>query len=324
MKLRNYEWNDDIHQLVANIPTFQSCKGQLYNQRQKLHPALPTTAADIDLNGAWTETTTREPFLLADDNTYGRILVFGTQPTLTHLAAADTVFAGGTFYTCPTLFHQLYTLHAMVDGIMYPLIYSLLPGKDQHIYPPTTHYATKVCQQRNIPFRSTTTVLDYEVAIRNAAYTVFPDINIKGCFFPLYSMYLVKRIEAWLTDSYKENDDIHLLVRKAAVLPLLPLNTIEDYWFSALEDIDDADTNIATLGYTDYVTSYWVEDNRNLWNHYAIEGPRTTNHLEGCHGKLKQLVKAPHPNIYSIIQLLKHEDAINAYKLIQYQAEENV
>ena len=143
-------------------------------------------------------------------------------------------------------------------------------------------------------------------------------------FFPLYSMYLVKRIEAWLTDSYKENDDIHLLVRKAAVLPLLPLNTIEDYWFNALEDIDDANTNIATLGYTDYVTSYWVEDNRNLWNHYATEGPRTTNHLEGCHGKLKQLVKAPHPNIYSIIQLLKHEDAIIACKLIQYQAEENV
>jgi hypothetical protein len=66
-------------QLVANIPTFQSCKGQLYNQRQKLHPTLPTTVADIDLNGEWTETTTREPFLLADTNTYGRLLVFGTQ-----------------------------------------------------------------------------------------------------------------------------------------------------------------------------------------------------------------------------------------------------
>ena len=79
VKLRNHEWNDDIHQLVANIPTFQSCKGQLYNQRQKLHPTLPTTVADIDLNGEWTETTTREPFLLADTNTYGRLLVFGTQ-----------------------------------------------------------------------------------------------------------------------------------------------------------------------------------------------------------------------------------------------------
>jgi hypothetical protein len=47
--------------------------------KTKLHPTLPTTAADIDLNGAWIETTTREPFLLADDNIFGRLLVFGTQ-----------------------------------------------------------------------------------------------------------------------------------------------------------------------------------------------------------------------------------------------------
>ena len=31
--------------------------------------------------------------------------------------------------------------------------------------------------------------------------TVFPGINIKGCFFSLYSMYLVKRTETWFTDS---------------------------------------------------------------------------------------------------------------------------
>lgn len=79
----------------------------------------------------------------------------------------------------------------------------------------------------------------------------------------------------------------------------------EDYWFNALEDIEDADTNIVTRGFTDYVTSYWVEVNRNLWNNYATKGSRTTNHLEGWHGKLKKVVKTPHPNIYSIIQLLK-------------------
>ena len=126
---------------------------------------------------------------------------------------------------------------------------------------------------------------------------------------PLYSMYLEKRSVHSLSRhqhqrlfvhytqcfwrnaqrhglqiAYNKNDDIHLLVRRAAVLPLHPLNTIEDYWFNALEDIDSADTNIATLGFTDYITSYWVEENRHLWNYYATEGPRTTNHLKGWHG----------------------------------------
>ena len=150
-------------------------------------------------------------------------------------------------------------------------------------------------------------VLDYEVAIRNAAYTVPASTSKAVC--PLYSMYLEKRSVHSLSRhqhqrlfvhytqcfwrnaqrhglqiAYNKNDDIHLLVRRAAVLPLHPLNTIEDYWFNALEDIDSADTNIATLGFTDYITSYWVEENRHLWNYYATEGPRTTNHLKGWHG----------------------------------------
>jgi len=143
----------------------------------------------------------------------------------------------------------------MVDGTMYPLIYSLLPGKDQQIYTQLLTILQELCQQRNIPFRPTTMFLDHEVAIRNAAYTVFPGINIKGCFFHYTQCIWRNAQKHGLQIVYKENDDIQLLVRRAAVLPLLPLNTIEDYWLNAPEDIDDADTNISTLGFTDYFTS---------------------------------------------------------------------
>ncbi|CAG2215508.1 unnamed protein product [Mytilus edulis] len=108
VKLRDREWNDDTHQLVEHIPTFYSCKDQLYNERHKLIPALPTTVEDITVDGEWAQTTTGQPFLLADDNTNGRMLVFSTQENLYHLAAADTIYCDGTFYVCPTLFYQLY------------------------------------------------------------------------------------------------------------------------------------------------------------------------------------------------------------------------
>ncbi|CAG2252786.1 unnamed protein product [Mytilus edulis] len=133
VKLRDREWNDDTHQLVEHIPTFYSCKDQLYNERHKLIPALPTTVEDITVDGEWAQTTTGQPFLLADDNTNGRMLVFSTQENLYHLAAADTIYCDGTFYVCPTLFYQLYTFHAKVDGTMFPLVYCFLPGKDQQI-----------------------------------------------------------------------------------------------------------------------------------------------------------------------------------------------
>ena len=137
----------------------------------------------------------------------------------------------------------------------YPLIYSLLPGKDQQIYTRLLTILQELCQQRNIPFRPTTMFLDYEVAIRNAAYTVFPGINIKGCVFHYAQCIWRNAQRHGLQIAYNENNDIHLLVRRAA---LLPLNTIEDYWFNALEDMDGADINIATIGFTDYITSYWV------------------------------------------------------------------
>jgi hypothetical protein len=51
---------------------------------------------------------------------------------------------------------------------------------------------------------------------------------------------------------------------------------------------------------------------------YQIDGPRTTNHLEDWHNKLKKHLQHPHPNIFNLIKLLKHEEAINDMKMIQY------
>lgn len=48
-----------------------------------------------------------------------------------------------------------------------------------------------------------------------------------------------------------------------------------------------ADPNI--LKFCDYVTEQRVEsEGREVWNHFDTEGCRTTNHLEGWHGKLKK------------------------------------
>lgn len=186
VKLRNREWNDDTQQLVQQIPTFQSCKDQFYNQRHKTLPALPTSLADLQLQGEWTETTTGQQFLLADDNTNGRILLFSTQQNLTHLAAADTVYGDGTFHVCPALFYQLYSFHAMVDGVMFPLVYCLLSGKDQPIYTRLLTLLLETCQNFNIRLQPTTLFLDYEVAIRNAATQVFPGMS---CLLYLYRLF---------------------------------------------------------------------------------------------------------------------------------------
>ncbi|VDH98994.1 Hypothetical predicted protein [Mytilus galloprovincialis] len=117
----------------------------------------------------------------------------------------------------------------------------------------------------------------------------------------------------------KYDDNIHQLVRCAAVLPLIPFAEVEDVRFNALPDIDQIDTNINYTAFTDDVKTYWVEQNSHFWNHYQ-QGPRTTHHLERWHSRLKKHVTHAHPNIFELIKLLKHEETFNALTVIQYAA----
>lgn len=127
-KPRTPEWNDDTQRMVEQLPTFPSLKSSLYRQREDLIPRLPTFLLDIDLQDEWTQTTADDRYLLINDGTYDRILVFATDNNLQLLANNDnnTIYADGTFYTCPSLFAQLYTLHAL-DGEIFPLVFALLP-----------------------------------------------------------------------------------------------------------------------------------------------------------------------------------------------------
>lgn len=318
VSLRNREWDENAEKLVQSMPTFTTCKTSLYNQRGKNIPQLPATREDINLEGPWRETTTGDNFLLIDDGGQERILVFSTIFNLTHLTAALTVYGDGTFYTCPSVFYQLYTLHAFVDGAMYPLVYALLPGKDEDTYTRFFTLLKDFCQQHQLRLSPETIFLDYETAVHNAASIVFPGIIKKGCFFHYTKCIWRKTQEFGLQVPYSNNEDIHRLVRRAAILPMIPTEEVEDVWFSALEDMNDADTDLNTERFTDYVTEYWVERNRHLWNHYYTVGPRTTNNLEGWHSKIKKVVKVPHPNIYRLVELLKRQEALSRCQMLQY------
>ncbi|XP_069133273.1 uncharacterized protein [Argopecten irradians] len=106
----------------------------------------------------------------------------------------------------------------------------------------------------------------------------------------------------------------------STVLPLVPLANVDDVWFNALEELEDADVPVTTLPFTDYVTTQWIEGDRQTWNHYSTEGHRTTNNLEAWHGKLKKKVRTAHPNIYTIIRVFQEIQAANEISRIQKDA----
>ncbi|XP_069118596.1 uncharacterized protein [Argopecten irradians] len=155
----------------------------------------------------------------------------------------------------------------------------------------------------NLQLNPNTVLLDLETAAQNAIRSVFPAATLKGCFFHFTQCIWRKAQQTGLQQLYADNDDIRRLLRQAAALPLVPLNHIEDVWFHALNDLEDADVPHDTTAFTDYVITQWIVRDQPLWNHFESKGPRITNHVEGWYNKLKKKVEHSHPYIYSIIRV---------------------
>ena len=214
----------------------------------------------------------------------------------------------GTFYVSPHHFVQLYSIHAMKYGQMFPLVYSFLPNKQEVTYRRMFNQLQDSMQTRGILLPDNLICqMDFETAAMNAARSILL-ADIRGCYFHFGQAIWRKAVEHGLKIPYSNPDDTRVarLVRRAGVLPLIPLDQMDNCWIRAMED---APTEVPGVqGFMNYVTETWVEDinprfSRDIWNHFDNNGPRTTNHLEGWHRGLNLEMARAHPNIFEAIQV---------------------
>jgi len=156
---------------------------------------------------------------------------------------------------------------------------------------------------------------DFEQAAIRAVQLEFPDTEVKGCFFHFTQALWRKIQDIGLAVPYKEDDAVKTWVRRAAGLPLIPPEDVQDVWVEAMEEtpaIHDAQR------FNDYMVTTWVDDDARfpiaLWNHFHTTGPRTNNNLEGFHHKLNRTLPHRHPNVYRFIEMIKMIEKTEAAK----------
>jgi hypothetical protein len=80
------------------------------------------------------ETNKSEHFLLINDQDNG-ILIYSSHTNLKYMCNdMSELFIDGTFKCCPKYFYQMYTLHGCKNNNYVPLLYALLPAKDEKCY----------------------------------------------------------------------------------------------------------------------------------------------------------------------------------------------
>ncbi|XP_067679751.1 uncharacterized protein [Haliotis asinina] len=188
---------------------------------------------------------------------------------------------------------------------MYPLVFALLPNRQQTTYTRIfTLLKTEVQQMFNRPLAPATVQTDFEMAAIRATETEFPAADVKGCFFHYTQAIWRKTQDLGLAVPYKEDPQIQSWIRRAAGLPLLPLPDVQYAWMETM----DATPEVArSQEFNDYMVTTWIDARfpLRLWNHHHAAGPRTNNNLVGFHARINRSLPHQHPNLYRFVDLIQ-------------------
>ena len=98
---------------------------------------------------------------------------------LSKVKEADIIHFDATFIVVPRLFYQLLTIFIPLKGHTIPAIHILMSSKNEQLY------KAVLCSLKDfLPnFNPSIAMCDFEKSSRNTFRSVFPNINLVGCWF---------------------------------------------------------------------------------------------------------------------------------------------
>lgn len=225
----------------------------------------------------------------------------------------------------------MYTIHAVRQNNVIPLVFALLPDKTETSY-------TRMLQALKLlrPGLNPRTIMtDFERAAKNAFLHVFPATEQSGCFFH-FGQCLWRKIQAnsGMQHLYKTDSEFQLKLKMFSALAFVPpadvLDKFEilinDPFFESSDDIEE---------FVEYFEDTWIGRRRRAgrrrqalfeiseWNSYqrVIDDiSKTNNSVEGWHRAFSSMLGADHPTIWRLIEALQKEQSLNELKIVQYSS----
>lgn len=239
--------------------------------------------SDINLGVLHKETLDKRNFLLFDITaSAGRIICFGTEEALDYFLEAEEVFVDGTFFSCPSLFHQVVTISAVKHGVSFNIAYFLLPGKSREVYVAAFSNFKTALDALGKPLSLGLLRTDFELALIQAFLFVFPGVRHRGCHFHFAQAIWRKVQELGLAKAYQEDPTVTTFVRQTISLAFVPPTFVRIAWRS-LKVAAPLTPEIPRLIL--YFEDTWLLGNYDIsqWNHHQSTGARTNNSKEAWH-----------------------------------------
>ena len=225
----------------------------------------------------------------------------------------------GTFRSAPSLFTQIYTIHAKVHGQFFPLVISLLPDKQEATYKRMILQFQNEARNRNKAFNPQIVHCDFEIATMNAVRSELA-VEPTGCLFHFTQSIYRYAQSLGLQVGYNTDTPpgTRRWIRRLMGLPLVPPLRLQGAYRAV---VDDAPNIAEAADMHQYIFQTYVDPNAALfpseiWNVFGLQN-RTINMCEGFHLSLNQAVSVRHPSVYRLIDTLRVMESSNERTLAQ-------
>ncbi|CAB4474192.1 unnamed protein product [Rhizophagus irregularis] len=295
------------------MPNKEALRRQISRVRADNMPPQPQTLQDIDVPINLRVTINGEQFLTRDITfDEEKIMIFCPASNLEYLQKANYWIMDGTFKMVPTLFQQMYTIHALVGGNnnsrVLPMVYALMTSKSKESYERLFQGLIEFGEENDQILIPPVIISDFEQASINAVQVEFPDSIQKGCFFHLCQNFWKKIQALGLAAEYGESENFSIMLRHITALSFLPPSEIP----SAFDQIKPL-MPLNAIELVQYFEDNYVHGKiircRQLRNNQTVTRNHHNFHLssEGWHQRWGSLIGRAHVGVYSIIDEMRKE-----------------
>ena len=215
---------------MAQLPNRQAMRKIIRRKRDKVNqvPDNPRSIQELQLPHEYMiykpTPETEENFCLKDSGTNNeRIIIFGRESWLEHMATSTTWYADGTFAVAPQLFYQVYIIMIRKNDGVHPVLYALLQNKQYATYMRMFAMVNEMIANAGPAIIN----CDFERAAFTAMKDSFPNVEVGGCLFHL-SQNVLKQLSGFgLMCLYKSNPDFALHAKMITALFFVPVDDLD-------------------------------------------------------------------------------------------------
>ena len=260
--------------------TFRKLESTMYKRRKLEVPNIPLSPEEFVEQLIVYSYTNTYRFSIANDN--GTAVVFATELMLSKLRESDSIHFDATFKVVPRLFYQLMTIFIPFKGHTIPAIHILMTSKNEQLYK-----AVLLSLKDILPnFNPSTAMCDFEKSSRNAFRSVYPSINLIGCWFHFTKAIYDKIKKFALCKLYKHNKAFKKWIYQIMSLPFLPEEEIRPTYSTlslSLLGLTTAELELVS-SFKKYFVKTWLDGSENLSVFYYEFS--TNNGAESYHNKV--------------------------------------